>query len=58
MANAKLSQVRSLIRLGRKAGAPSCGRSRLLSEVHALRATKHTLELMAPASTHHNYPGV
>ena len=26
--------------------------------LRALRATKHTLELMAPAGTHHNYPGV
>jgi DNA-binding IclR family transcriptional regulator len=29
-----------------------------LEILHALRATKHTLELMAPAGTHHNYPGV
>ena len=26
--------------------------------LNALRATKHTLESMAPAGTHHNYPGV
>ena len=26
--------------------------------LRALRATKHTLELMAPAATHHNYPGI
>ena len=26
--------------------------------LRALRATKHALELMAPAGTHHNYPGV
>ena len=26
--------------------------------LRALRATKHTLELMAPAGSHHNYPGV